>query len=140
MDSVRSAYPGGVGGSFRTLSSGKGTAVLLCIECVGRRNLLIDADAQDLTVFIHTDDAANSLAKDVMEVKANEVVEMNEAALCDKADDAVLFQYLHGHQKVVWHLSGGEHEDSLFRENRVGRVVIDFYNAQLVEMVSGISV
>ena len=119
-------------------------AVLLRIEeCVGRRNLLVDVDTQDLTAFIHTDDAANSLAQDVIEIKANvrlEVVETNEAALCDNVGDVVLFRYLHGHREVVWRLSGGEHEDSLFRENRVNRVVINFYNAQLVEMMSEISI
>ena len=44
----------------------------------------------------------------------------------------MLFGHLHNHREVVRGLGGGENVHSLFREHRVGRVVIDFYNVQLV--------
>jgi hypothetical protein len=85
-------------------------------------------------VFIR---AANSLTQDAIEVTANirfHIAEVNKATFRDEIDDATLFRYLHGHQEVLGCLGGEEQEDSLFREDRVRRIAIDFYDAPLVEM------
>jgi sporulation protein YlmC with PRC-barrel domain len=60
-----------------------------------------------------------------------EVVEINEAIFCDEVDDAMLVGHLHIHPGSR---SGPREENvhSLFREHRIGRVVINFHNVQLV--------
>jgi len=60
---------------------------------------------------------------------------MDEAVFRDEVDDAMLFGHLHSHWEVVRGLSGEENVHSLFREHRVGRVVINFHNVQLVGMI-----
>jgi len=82
-------------------------------ENVGDHHLLIDRDAQDLSLSVDTDDTASRLvfasdehgfARDSVHVETSsrfEVVKVDETVLGDEVDDAVTSRDLHGDGEIV---------------------------------------
>lgn len=105
--------------------------------------VLVDADAEHLTLAVHTDNTAqqlvlggseDGLARNSVHVDARarlEVVQVDEAKLGDEVDDAVLLRHLHRDGKVVCRLGREEDIDGLLLERRVGRLVPDLHDVQL---------
>ncbi len=121
-------------GEFRVVESAKN---------VRNDGVLIDRDGKDLTLAVDTNDTAGRLvlcsdkdgvARDAVHVDASaalEIVEVNEAVLCDEVDNTVTLADLHGNGEVVGGLGWEEDIDGLFGESGLAILVVDLYNVKL---------
>lgn len=117
-------------------------------EDVRDQRLIVDADGQDLALAVHAENAVRGLvvgrgedrlAGDAVHVDAGarfEVVQVDETVLGREIDDAVLLGDLHGDREVVGCLGRKVDIDSLLRERRVGRLVINLDDVKLYSDIS----
>jgi hypothetical protein len=62
-----------------------------------------------------------------------QIIEVNEAKLCDEVDDSVLLRHLHRNWEIVRRLWRKINIDCLFGEGRIGLLVVDLYNVELMK-------
>lgn len=117
------------------------------IEDIRNDRLLVDVDAEHLSLLVDTNNSVgclvfgsdeDGLPADTVHVKACpafKVVQVDEAVFGDEVDDAVLFGDLHSDREVVLCLCGEEYVYGLLRKDRVGRSMVDFYNVKLTQRV-----
>ena len=110
---------------------------------VGDDGVVVDGDGKDLALAIDSNDTAgrlvlagnkHGLAADPVHVDAGaglEVVEVDEAVLGDKVDDAVALGDLHRDGEVVGRLGREEDIDRLLGVDRQTRLVVDFDDVKL---------
>jgi hypothetical protein len=128
-------------GSAGKFNGERGIAEL--IKNVRNDILFRDTNTEHLTLSIDANDTACSLvicsdkdrfARDAVHVDANagfEVVEMDEAVLCNKEDDAVAFRDLHCYREIIDCLRWKENIDGFLLEHWICRIMIDLNDMQL---------
>ncbi|KAI3480029.1 hypothetical protein L1887_57805 [Cichorium endivia] len=112
-------------------------------EDVGDDGVFVNRDGEDLTLAVDADDAAggfvlcgdkDGVAGDAVHVDAGaglEVVEVDEAVLCDEVDDAVALADLHCDGEVVGGLWREEDVDGLLCEGGLAVLVVDLDDVEL---------
>lgn len=101
------------------------------VKDVGDERGFVDADAEDLTLLVDTNDTIRGfvfsryedcLARNSVHVNADtalEIVEVNETVLGDQIDDSVFLRDLHRYREVVVGFWREVYVDSLLGERRV---------------------
>ena len=117
------------------------------VDNVRNQVVLVNTDGEDLTLAVDSNDTAgylvlcshkDGLATDAVHVDAGaglEVVEVDEAELCDQEDDAVLLTDLHGNREVAAGLWGEVNINSLLGVDRVSFLMINLDNVKLTMKV-----
>jgi hypothetical protein len=116
----------------------------LCVVQSGKDiryySLLIDVDAEDLSLLVDTDDTVgrlvlrsykDSLAGNTVHVYASarfEIIKVNETVFRYEVDDAMLLRYLHSHWEVVRCFGWEVDIHGFLDEWRIRSGVVDFNN------------
>lgn len=117
--------------------------VVECCQDIRDHRVVVDADAEDLSLPVDTEDSIagvvfasheDSLAGDTVHVDAGtglEVIEMDETVLRREVNDAVSLGDLHGDGEIIGRLGREVNVDGFLRERRVGRLVVNLHNVKL---------
>ena len=117
--------------------------VIQCGEDIRNDGILIDVNAQNLTLLVNTDDTMRSLmfcsnedglSGNSVHVNACtrfKVIEVNESVFRDQVNDSVLFRDLHRDGEIVGRLWREVDVDLLFSEGGIRGLMVDLYNVKL---------
>ena len=112
-------------------------------EDIRNDGILIDVNAQNLSLLVNADDAMRSLVfcsnedglpRNSVHIDAStrfEVIEVNKAVFRDQIDDSVLFRDLHRDGEIVGRLWREVDVDLLFDEGGIWGLMVDLYNMKL---------